>query len=500
MIGIRLRIVIRQPTPSGISPRRPDERRLERLDEAVVAVLGELVGALAVDVQLDLAAAPAADLDLDRLVTSRASPGSRSRPRGWRSSPGPPPRSVARRARPASSIPRVPPVSDAYQPSAATTASVVGPASRTGADLGLCGVWVLEPVAGQDAHDHGIRVDAQSAVADEHAQPGHARRRRRLAEDALEPGDVAVGGQDLGIGDGLDQPARFVAGRGCLGPAGRIADPDRRRDGFRLGDRVTQHDRCRPGRLEAVHPRHRSGLLGRAIVAEAGPVGADVAGVADRDRQHVRGPAEIVTDLERGGLLPLEPMRVDRVDQRDRVVRPVDQVAHDPQGDVEVPVDGDHPRTGDERLEQLAHRDLAAGQDDHDLQPGGRAVRRRRGGGVPGRGAHDGTRPGLEGLAHGDDHAPVLEAPGRVGALDLEVQVGQAQLATKVAGVDQRRPALAEGRVRGGRTDGQEPAVALDQGRAGGHRSGLSRRPGRGWPRHRPCPGRPGAPRAGPRR
>ena len=76
-----------------------------------------------------------------------------------------------------------------------------------------------------------------------------------------------------------------------------------------------------------------------------------------------------------------------------------------------------------ERLEQLADRDLALGQDDDHLHPGRRAIGRGGCRGVAGRRADDGGRAGLGGLRHGDDHAAVLERAGRVLALDLEVQV-----------------------------------------------------------------------------
>src|SRR3712207_8921907 len=45
------------------------------------------------------------------------------------------------------------------------------------------------------------------------------------------------------------------------------------------------------------------------------PVRGDVAGVADRQAVDVRGVAEDVDDLERGGLLPLDPVLVDAVDR-----------------------------------------------------------------------------------------------------------------------------------------------------------------------------------------
>ena len=210
------------------------------------------------------------------------------------------------------------------------------------------------------------------------------------------PGEIAVGGQDLGVGHGLDPATGLVSGRGRQRPAGRIADPDRGRDRLGLGDRVADHERCRAGRLEAVHPGRARRQAGRPVVAEPGPIGADVAGIADRDRQDVGRPPEIVADLEGGGLLARQPVRVDRVHERDRVIVPDGQIADDPERGIEVPVDRHHTGPGDQRLEQLAGRDPALRQDDDRLQPGGRAVGGRRRGGVARRGAHDRAGPGLE--------------------------------------------------------------------------------------------------------
>ena len=180
------------------------------------------------------------------------------------------------------------------------------------------------------------------------------------------------------------------------------------------------------------------------------------------------------------GLLALEAERVDRVDQRDRVVVLLGQRPDDPERLVEVAVDGDDPRAGDERLEQLADRDLARRQDDDDLEPGGRAVGRGRGRGVAGRGADD--RPGavLERLGDGHDHAPVLERAGRVLALDLEVQVGEARAPRPSRSrVDERREPLAEGQRRGRVGDRQEARGSARRGAggrcAGGRRGSSSR-------------------------
>ena len=120
------------------------------------------------------------------------------------------------------------------------------------------------------------------------------------------------------------------------------------------------------GAAPAAWKPHIRGVVadeaGRAVLAEARPVGADVAGVADRDGEDVGRAAEVVADLEGGGLLALEAERVDRVDQRDRVVVLLGEGADDPERLVEVAVDGDDPGPGDQRLEQLADGDLALGR------------------------------------------------------------------------------------------------------------------------------------------
>jgi hypothetical protein len=56
-------------------------------------------------------------------------------------------------------------------------------------------------------------------------------------------------------------------------------------------------------------------------------VRGDVAGVADGDAEQVERSVEILEDLERRGLLPLQAELVDAVDERDRM--PVTQLAHE---------------------------------------------------------------------------------------------------------------------------------------------------------------------------
>ena len=130
---------------------------------------------------------------------------------------------------------------------------------------------------------------------------------------------------------------------------------------------------------------------------------------------------------------------------------------------------------------ELAQGDLALGQDHDDLQSGVGAVRRGRRGRVAGRRADDGPRPGLDGLGDGHDHPAVLERPGRVLALDLEVQVRGPDGRAETLGVHERRRPLAEGQRRGGIRDRQEPPVPLHQPRPGarGGRHRVSHRRGR---------------------
>jgi hypothetical protein len=94
--------------------------------------------------------------------------------------------------------------------------------------------------------------------------------------------------------------------------------------------------------------------------------------------------------------------------------------------------------------------------------------------------AHDGRRTGRDRPVHGQHHAPVLEASGRVGPLELEVQVPQAKLRAEASGVDQRRSALAECYRKRLAVARQQIAVALEQrggrgriGHAGEYRSAV---------------------------
>ena len=171
-------------------------------------------------------------------------------------------------------------------------------------------------------------------------QPGDAGRARRLAEDALQLRDAAGPVEDLLVRRRHEAALRLARGARGLLAAHRRADADRRRD--RLGPRdvdALQHRR-RAGRLAAQHPRP-VGRRRRAATAslKPAPVGRDVAGVADR--QHSQSGTPISSTIsQRRRLLALEPVRVEVVDERDRMR--VAQLADEPQGIVEGAVDRAH--------------------------------------------------------------------------------------------------------------------------------------------------------------
>src|SRR5512135_1396719 len=229
------------------------------------------------------------------------------------------------------------------------------------------------------------------------------------------------------------------------------------------------------GGLRAEHPGTAA-----AVLDVPPPVRGDVAGVADRQAVHVGRGAEGVDDLERGGLLPLDAQRVDRVDQRHRVVQ--GEVAG--QGEAVVERAGHLQQRGavHERLGELAECDLALGHEDCAGQPGPGGVRGGAGAGVAGGGADDCARVLPEGPADRHRHPAVLERAGGVGALDLEVHLAASQLG-QVPGGHQRSTALAQRHYRGRSGDRKAVPVLLDHsppgppgGRHHGHASPPSTR------------------------
>src|SRR5437762_11555101 len=91
--------------------------------------------------------------------------------------------------------------------------------------------------------------------------------------------------------------------------------------------------------LKAEHARTTRRQSRGLGLDESLPVRGDVAGVADRDAERIRRVAERVADLERGGLLSLDAVGIDAVDER-RLTRLAELADH-----------------GERRVERAAHRD-----------------------------------------------------------------------------------------------------------------------------------------------
>src|SRR5256885_911361 len=124
-------------------------------------------------------------------------------------------------------------------------------------------VGVLHPVPGETAHPP-LRASEPPGPRPL-AQPGDRRCRGRLGENPLAAGQEAVCVEDLAVADRVDRAPRLVSGGHRPLPRRRVSDPDRGRDGFRLGDGRPTDKRGRAFGLVSIHPRSLPGeaRLGR---------------------------------------------------------------------------------------------------------------------------------------------------------------------------------------------------------------------------------------------
>ena len=176
-------------------------------------------------------------------------------------------------------------------------------------------------------------------------------------------GQGLVRRQDLVVGHGADPSAGRIAGLYRLRPGRGIPDADGGGDRLRMVHPTPDHEWRGAGRLEAPHAGHGGDQAGVGIVAKARPVGTDIARIADRDGKDIGGSPKVIADFEGSGLLTVEAERIDRIDERDRVVVLLGKGPDDTQRLVEITVDRDDLCPGDQGLEELADRDLALGQD-----------------------------------------------------------------------------------------------------------------------------------------
>src|SRR5579875_748717 len=314
-------------------------------------------------------------------------------------------------------------------------------------------VGVLQAVAGENADHGGTGRDGRLQGA------GDRGGRRRLAEHRLPLGQQPVGIEYLGVGDGTDRPPRLRRRR--RGPVPRRRPPDADGGGDRMGrlHGMAGHDGGGPGRLETEHPGQAGDLAGVLVLAVPLPVGGYVAGVAHGQAVNMGGVAEDVADLESCRFLPLDPVRVDGVDDGDGGT--VAEGTHEIQSSVEIATYLQHTRPVNQRLRQLAEGDETVGYQHRagEAGPAGVGGRRRRS--VARAPAHH--RPGalFHRLGNGDGHAPVLEGAGGIGAFHLQPHPCPHPLG-EVWGRQQGRAPLLQGDHRGAVVYGEEGPVFLD--------------------------------------
>src|SRR6266513_6036941 len=96
------------------------------------------------------------------------------------------------------------------------------------------------------------------------------------------------------------------------------------------------------------------------ISTVTGPIGGDIARVADRKHVIIRRIPYFIDTLERGGLLSRDPIRVNRI--HDDKIASLAELAHDSKRIVKVPFNSDDFCAVRKSLQQLAARNLSRRQ------------------------------------------------------------------------------------------------------------------------------------------
>ena len=184
-----------------------------------------------------------------------------------------------------------------------------------------------------------------------------------------------VGVKDRLLGHGFDRSVGGVARRRGFFPVGRIADANRRGIGHRLVDGMVEHHRRGTLGLEPAQHRRLRRPAGLPILDKPAPIGGDVSRIAHGQVQLVGRVAQRVHDLEGRGLLPFQPMGIDRVDENHPVA--IGQLAHDGQRLIESAGDGHDTRAEHAGLRHLPRGGGVVGDHAHG-RDGRRGPRMRR--------------------------------------------------------------------------------------------------------------------------
>jgi len=157
------------------------------------------------------------------------------------------------------------------------------------------------------------------------------------------------------------------------------------------------------------------------IFLEPHPVGGDIACIAHRDAEPVRGISESIDDFEGCGFLALQAIGIDRVDQGDGIF--FSRLTDDVQGAVEVAADRQNLGAIHQGLGQLSLGDVAVRNQDEGPHAPPARIGRGRGACVARARTDHGFAAILLGLADGHGHATVLEGTGRVQAVVFHIDL-----------------------------------------------------------------------------
>jgi len=338
---------------------------------------------------------------------------------------------------------------------------------------------IFQDVPGEDKND-GL-VWLHESLLDQLLQAGESDGGRGLAADAV--------GTNFGFGAGdFDFADLFHGSAGRLNhaqgffPGGGVADANRGGQGVGLRGHEF---------FPAVFPNAakericafglNDGELGQARdeaeifhleqrLAYCGGVSEISAGDDDVIRG---GPIELLEELDGGGLLAFEPVRIDRVEQVDRLA--THEFVQDLDASVEVGADLAGDGAVVERLRELAPGNFAFGDKDKAAHAAAGGVGGHGRGRVASRRAGDPAESFLAREGCGGGHAGVFEGGSRVHALMFGLECVHTCRASTTRKVIERSVAFLQGdRVVAGLEGGEKFAEAPDAADVGGGERGAA--------------------------
>src|ERR1043166_1671000 len=180
-------------------------------------------------------------------------------------------------------------------------------------------------------------------------QPGDRCRAGRFDKDSLIPSQPTLRSDDLFVAHCIDRSQGFGDGGARLFPACRVPDSNCGRNRFRFLDDSIMKNRRRPSRLKSNHHWQFRRVFTCKILPISRPIGCNVSGVANWEQMKIGRVAQFIDNLERGSLLPCDPVRIDRIYNDE--VSALAELAHDSKSVIKISVDRYNFRAVNESLQ-----------------------------------------------------------------------------------------------------------------------------------------------------